>query len=532
VNGSNPLLLDLAEQVQALKLESKAAARELSAAAQLVMLTQRMAKNANALLAGETIDPEVAFLLGKDTNQFRSLLEGLQKGSAQLRLVASTDSETNAKLTELSSAFKTYTDSVSSILGNMQRLLAAKNAAFAVFNDSERLLGATERLAADYAADLAANKKIYLIGVTVALMVAVLALIASTFVQQERVRREEAEAQEAAAKLRNEQNQEAILRLLNEMQTFAEGDLTVRATVNEDITGAIADSVNFAIEELRSLVGRINAASEQVTNTSETAQKTSTELLSAAQTQSEEIKTTSAQVLGMARAINDVSASASESASVARASLSAAEKGQQAVHDAINGMNEIRGQIQETAKRIKRLGESSQEIGEIVELISDLTEQTNVLALNAAIQAASAGEAGRGFTVVAEEVQRLAERSAEATKQIGAIVRTIQTDTQDAVSAMEKSTQGVVEGTRLSDAAGQALTEMGGVSKKLAELIEDISKTTQGQARAAGAVATSMRHILGITEQTTEGTKRTVASVGQIAGLARDLRSSVANFKI
>ncbi len=501
VNSSNPLLLDLAEQVQALKLEAGASPRELSASAQLVMLTQRMAKNANALLAGETIDPEVAFLLGKDTNEFRALLEGLQKGSVPLRLKAAADPETTTKLGELSEAFKTYTDSVSSILGNMQRLLAAKNAAFTVFNESEKLLGATERLAADYAADVTANTKIYLIGITVALMVVVLTLIAVTFVREERLRRQEAETQESAAKRRNEQNQEAILRLLNEMQTFAEGDLTVRASVNEDITGAIADSINFAIEELRSLVGRINTASEQVANTTESAQKTSTELLAAAQSQSDEIKNTSANVLGMARAINEVSASASESANVARVSLAAAEKGQQAVHNAINGMNEIREQIQETAKRIKRLGESSQEIGEIVELISDLTEQTNVLALNAAIQAASAGEAGRGFTVVAEEVQRLAERSAEATKQISAIVRTIQTDTHDAVSAMEKSTQGVVEGARLSDAAGKALSEIGEVSNKLAVLIEEISKTTQGQARAAGAVATSMRHILGITNK-------------------------------
>jgi twitching motility protein PilJ len=195
-------------------------------------------------------------------------------------------------------------------------------------------------------------------------------------------------------------------------------------------------------------------------------------------------------------------------------------------------MNEIREQIQDTAKRIKRLGESSQEIGEIVELISDITEQTNVLALNAAIQAASAGEAGRGFTVVAEEVQRLAERSAEATKQIGAIVKTIQTDTQDAVSAMEKSTQGVVEGAKLSDAAGQALTEIGGVSRELAQLIEGIAQTTQAQAKAAGGVAVSMRNILGVTEQATEGTKRTVASVGELAALARELKSSVANFKV
>jgi twitching motility protein PilJ len=532
LNGANPRLLDLAEQVQTLKLQAGAATRDISATAELVMLTQRLAKNANALLVGETIDPEVAFLLGKDTNEFRATLLAMQKGSTSMRLSATRDPATAAKLGELAQAFKGYQESVASILGNMQRLIAAKHAAFSVFNDSETLLGAAERLASEYEANLAQDKTAYVIVLLVALMVIVLALIAYVFVKEERARREQAENQERSVQHQNDQNQDAILRLMNEMQTFAEGDLTLRATVTEDITGAIADSVNFAIEELRTLVGRINTAVEQVTSATESAQQTSTQLLAAAERQSQEIRTTGSQVLGMARAINQVSASATESASVARASLAAAEKGQQAVHNAIAGMNEIREHIQETAKRIKRLGESSQEIGEIVELISDITEQTNVLALNAAIQAASAGEAGRGFTVVAEEVQRLAERSGEATKQIGAIVRTIQTDTQDAVSAMEKSTQGVVEGARLSDAAGQALTEIGEVSRRLATLIENISRTTQSQAKAAGAVAVSMRNILGITEQTTDGTKRTAASVLEIAGLAQDLRGSVANFKL
>jgi twitching motility protein PilJ len=532
LNGANPRLLDLAEQVQTLKLQSGAATRDISATAELVMLTQRLAKNANALLVGETVDPEVAFLLGKDTNEFRATLLALQEGSTSMRLSATRDPATAAKLEELAQAFKGYRESVASILGNMQRLIAAKHAAFSVFNDSEMLLGAAERLASEYEANLAHDKTAYVIVLLVALMVIVLALIAYVFVNEERARREQAEKQERSVKHQNDQNQQAILRLMNEMQTFAEGDLTLRATVTEDITGAIADSVNFAIEELRTLVGRINTAVEQVTSATESAQQTSTQLLAAAERQSQEIRTTGSQVLGMARAINQVSASATESADVARASLAAAEKGQQAVHNAISGMNEIREHIQDTAKRIKRLGESSQEIGEIVELISDITEQTNVLALNAAIQAASAGEAGRGFTVVAEEVQRLAERSGEATKQIGAIVRTIQTDTQDAVSAMEKSTQGVVEGARLSDAAGQALTEIGEVSRRLATLIENISRTTQSQAKAAGAVAVSMRNILGITEQTTDGTKRTAASVLQIAGLAQDLRGSVANFKL
>jgi twitching motility protein PilJ len=234
----------------------------------------------------------------------------------------------------------------------------------------------------------------------------------------------------------------------------------------------------------------------------------------------------------MAQSIDEVSASAAQSSRVAQQSLAAAEKGAQSVQNQIAGMNEIRAQIQDTSKRIKRLGESSLEIGEIVELISDITEQTNVLALNAAIQAASAGEAGRGFTVVAEEVQRLAERSAEATKQIEAIVKTIQTDTQDAVTAMEKSTMGVVEGAKLSDAAGQALEEIGRVSRELAALIGGISVQTQMQSASVTDVTRGMQDILKITEETTDGTKETNVSIGQLMRLAAELRSSVAGFKV
>jgi twitching motility protein PilJ len=255
-------------------------------------------------------------------------------------------------------------------------------------------------------------------------------------------------------------------------------------------------------------------------------------LLAASEAQSREIRNTGEAVLLMAQQINDVSSSAMESANVARQSLAAAEEGQRAVQNSIAGMNEIREQIQETSKRIKRLGESSQEIGEIIELISDITEQTNVLALNAAIQAASAGEAGRGFSVVAEEVQRLAERSAEATKQIGALVRTIQTDTSDAVGAMEKSTQGVVEGAKLSDAAGQALSNIGRVSRQLAELIEQISQDTSVQARSAGGVAQSIQHILTVNEETSLGTQKTADSISQLSALAQELKSSVARFKV
>jgi twitching motility protein PilJ len=533
INNNNPALLDLAEQVQALKLQSQAPAREISVAGQLVMLTQRLAKNANAMLGADVIDPEVAFLMGKDTSTFRDLLGALTKGSDSLRISATKDPETLEKLGELEKQYQEFQKAVASILGNLQALVNAKNAGRRVVDDSEGLLNAADKLSAAYEDELSQRTINFIIlGFLIVLGMAVVALIVRVYLADTRRRAEEAERQRGEIERQNKANQDAILRLMNEMGSLAEGDLTVKTTVTEEITGAIADSVNFTIEELKNVVGRINHAAAQVSIATEAAQKTTTQLLAAAEKQGREIRETSASVLGMARAMNEMSLSATQSADVARQSLAAAQKGTEAVQNSISGMNEIREQIQETSKRIKRLGESSQEIGEIVELISDITEQTNVLALNAAIQAASAGEAGRGFTVVAEEVQRLAERSAEATKQIGAIVKTIQADTQDAVSAMEKSTQGVVEGAKLSDAAGQALSEIGDVSRRLAQLIETISATTEQQAKSASTVATNMQDILNITQQTTEGTKKTAVSIGQLAQLAAELKGSVSGFKI
>jgi twitching motility protein PilJ len=344
--------------------------------------------------------------------------------------------------------------------------------------------------------------------------------------------RDEAERQQQEAKRVNDANQAAILRLMNELQTVAEGDLTQQATVTEDITGAIADSVNYTVEELRTLVSQVQGTVSRVTDTTQQVEATSTELLAASDEQLREIRETGESVLLMAGRINEVSVQATQSAQVARQSLVAAESGLHAVQNAIGGMNQLRDQIQDTSKRIKRLGESSQEIGEITELISDITEQTNVLALNAAIQAASAGEAGRGFSVVAGEVQRLAERSGEATKQIAALVRTIQTDTQDAVAAMERSTQGVVEGAKLSDNAGTALGEIDRVSRRLAELIESISSETQREAQSANIVAANIQHIFAVTEQTGEGTRSTAQLVRELSKSAEELRTSVARFKI
>ncbi|MDR0564598.1 MAG: methyl-accepting chemotaxis protein [Azoarcus sp.] len=372
------------------------------------------------------------------------------------------------------------------------------------------------------------------VGIVVCALLAltVLIIIAKVYKSEVTLRQSSLDRQRRLSEDERNHTQAAILRLMNEMGDLADGDLTIRTTVSEDITGAIADSVNYTIEELAMLVSRINDAAGRVTNATQTAQHTSAELLDATERQSRQIEDAGATVQNMAQQMTASSERALHTAQVARRSLESARKGADAVENTIRGMNAIREKIQETSKRIKRLGESSQEIGEIVELISDITEQTNVLALNAAIQAASAGEAGRGFTVVAEEVQRLAERSAEATKQIAAIVKTIQTDTQDAVGAMENATRDVVEGARLSDAAGQVLAEMGQVSMDAAHLIEQISTDTQDQAAEAIRVAESMKGILAITEQTTHGTKQTAESVGQLADLAIELKGSVSGFKV
>ncbi|MBL8380924.1 MAG: type IV pili methyl-accepting chemotaxis transducer N-terminal domain-containing protein [Burkholderiales bacterium] len=533
INANNPQLLALAEQVAALKLAAGAGPRDITATAQLVMLTQRMAKNANALIAGETIDPEVAFLLGKDTNTFRDLLTALARGSDTLRIAPSQDPEIRARLADLERSFVQYQQAVSGILGNMQRLVAAKQSAQRILADNEKLKDGLDAVAKAYAAELDGRAINYVFMALFAVLAAAsIALMFFAFRADTEVRRQRAEKEENEARALNAQNQAAILRLMNELAEVADGDLTVQTTVNEDITGAIADSVNLTIEELRGVVMRINQATAQVTVATETAQETSARLLGAQDRQSVEIRDTGESVLRMARDIGEVSRGARQSAEVARQSVGAAQKGATAVQDSIAGMNEIREQIQETSKRIKRLGESSQEIGEIVELISDITEQTNVLALNAAIQAASAGEAGRGFSVVAEEVQRLAERSAEATRQIGAIVKAIQTDTQDAVSAMEKSTQGVVEGAKLADAAGQALSEIGTVSGRLSHLIEGIAATTSTQAESAAVVARSIEDILRVTEETTAGTRSTADSVRELGSLAQELKSSVSGFKV
>jgi twitching motility protein PilJ len=540
INRQSGDLLEIAESVAALKVQQNAPGNEIDAAGQLVMLTQRIGKSSTEFLTIDGVSADAVFLMGKDLTTFSELAQGLLQGSAELRLPAARDPQTRQRLEALVKQFDQTRTQASAVLANLQGLVAAREAQAVIVNDSEPLRQSLEQLQQRLGggAGIGAGS---LVTLALAAALAVLCAVGLAYIPlvEGRKRQVAAELQmvdaerlQQDARRVNDANQAAILRLMNELQTVAEGDLTQQATVTEDITGAIADSVNYTVEELRTLVASVQNTASRVAQTTAEVDSASTELLAASNEQMNEIQATGKSVLEMATRINTVSGQAQESAMVARQSLHAAESGLSAVQNAIGGMNAIRDQIQDTSKRIKRLGESSQEIGEITELISDITEQTNVLALNAAIQAASAGEAGRGFSVVAEEVQRLAERSADATRQITALVRAIQTDTQDAVAAMERSTQGVVEGAKLSDNAGARLAEIDQVSRQLSELIQQISDATLREANLANAVADSIQNIFAVTEQTSDGTRATAGQVRELSRMAEELRQSVARFKI
>ena len=338
-----------------------------------------------------------------------------------------------------------------------------------------------------------------------------------------------------AAELQAEQSardQQAILTLLDELQSLADGDLTAQATVTEDITGAIADSINYAIDALRELVATVNDSSILVDGAAKQTEATSKELLRTSETQAKQAAAASESVGTMASSIQEISNNAEQCADVARHAVDIAHKGGDAVRRTIAGMNTIRETIQDTSKRIKRLGESSQEIGNIVELIEEISEQTNILALNASIEASRAGEASRGFAVVADEVQKLAERSTTATRKIEVLVSTIQSDTNEAVVSMERSTTDVVGGALLAENAGAALDEIEKVSHQMASLIQSISDTGRHQSRLAAAINKNMQVLSEISAKTTKSTAATSVSISKLSKLASQLRQSVRGFRL
>jgi len=522
-----PQLQTQMDEVVRAMSDAGAANSQVYIAARQIVLADRMLRYVTQILQGGAGAISAADRFSREDSIFGQVLNGLLNGSADQGIRRVDSPAARQILNDVSVAYGDVREDVENILEASTELFEVKEASDQIFQGSNDLLEGARSLNVSF--DKLPDGRIFpslFIGVLAGAfaLLGIAGLLTTLYRDQRRRFQVSSEL--------NQRNQEAILRLLDEMGSLAEGDLTVRATVTEDITGAIADSINFAIEALRSLVTTINETAVQVAAAAQETQATAMHLAEAAEHQAQQITSASAAINEIAVSIDEVSKNSAESADVAQRSVQIAAKGAEVVRQTIQGMDSIRDQIQETSKRIKRLGESSQEIGSIVELINDIAEQTNILALNAAIQAASAGEAGRGFAVVADEVQRLAERASNATKRIETLVQTIQADTNEAVSSMEQTTAEVVAGARLAEDAGLALGEIEKVSNDLADLIQNISEAARQQSAAATNISSTMNVIQEITTQTSVGASQTAESIGNLAQLAADLRRSVADFKL
>jgi twitching motility protein PilJ len=513
---------DLASAVGVQKLEGMSRYLE-----RFELMVQRIQQDLNGLASGVSDAAPAAQRLADSLEFLNQVMRGLSGEESGLALSKVTGAEAEQRLKSVVARNQQYGNAVRKAIGAAEPLSKAQTAARSLPAQAGALAAALGDAPAVVRADSgAAGYKIWVLALLV-LAAALLAALAWAHLKTANVRR--------TSELRvreNERNQEAIMRLLDELSSLAEGDLTVQATVTEDITGAIADSINYAIEALRELVTTINDSAVQLDGATKQTQSAAAHMAKASGAQSRQISSASESMADMAASIEEVSGNSERCSDVARHSVDVAHKGGDAVRRTIDGMNAIRETIQETSKRIKRLGESSQEIGNIVELINDIAEQTNILALNASIQASMAGEAGRGFAVVADEVQRLAERAANATKQIEVLVRTIQTDTNEAVVSMERSTTDVVGGALLAENAGAALEEIEQVSNQIASLVQNISASARQQAAASGNISKNMQVVREISAQTAEGSTATSTSIAKLAALSAQLRKSVAGFRL
>ncbi len=515
------------EGVVEILVTTDAAPEQIAFAQRQSWLAERIVRSIAKVLEGGDGAVIAADSFGRDASLFGRIMNGMIEGDVAMGIDQVNDPDALDYLAEIADLFDEFVNqSVDEILETAPELFQVRNAADTIFRRSQDLLEESTNLNNQFENTTSGLfPSVWLGGVSAGLAVLFFFIIMAQRNRQAAKLKDELESE-------NQRNQAAILRLLDELGDLADGDLTVQATVTEDFTGAIADSINYSIDQLRNLVQTINNSAVQVASAAQETQSTAMHLAEASEHQAQEIAGASAAVNEMAVSIDQVSANAAESAAVAERAVAIANKGAEVVQATIHGMDTIREQIQETSKRIKRLGESSQEIGDIVSLINDIADQTNILALNAAIQASMAGEAGRGFAVVADEVQRLAERSAAATKQIETLVKTIQTDTNEAVISMEATTAEVVKGARLAQDAGVALEEIESVSKTLADLIQNISNAARQQAASAGHISNTMNVIQEITSQTSAGTTATARSIGNLAEMAQDMRNSVAGFRL
>jgi twitching motility protein PilJ len=524
VNKYIPLLMSSSQKVVTLLVKKKASKNLIFLSSRQLMLAQRIENNLNKILSGTEQAVTAADRFGRDAALFGRVLDGMLNGSKALQIKKINNKGVREKLREIVALFGVVRQNVGGILKASPELFAVSSSTSKSSKKINDLLGSIALLDTTYKSY---TNRLDVIGITLGVIaLSILLILGFTLIKG-------AQSRLAEQTETGRRNQRAILRLLDELTNLAEGDLSAHATVTEDITGAIADSVNYAIDALRSLVTGINETSAEVIIETTRTKEIVTVLAVESNNQTRKIISASASITDMAEAMTKVSEEAKDSSEFALKSVDiATKKGLNAVQSTIDGMNGIREKIQETSKRIKRLGESSQEIGDIISLITEIADQTNILALNAAIQASTAGDAGRGFAVVADEVQRLAERSSNAAKQVECLVHTIQADTNEAISSMEESTSGVVNGAKLAENSGAALDEIEGVSKELAKRIADISVSSKGQADVAKDITSSMLLIQQITAKTSEGSIEVANSIGRLATLSESLQDSVSGFKL
>jgi twitching motility protein PilJ len=526
INESLPELVTLSEDIVSVLANAKAPQRDIAVAARQLALVVGIRSSLNQILNDGDVVMAAADKFSIDAEFIGRQADGMLKGSKELKIEKFNNAEAIGKLIKFKDAYSVVAGNVNQIIDNSEALFKVHESVIKIQDLSESVLDSSRLLGARIEMEDSGLKVLSLIGYAFgALALILLGLLAAIIIRESQQRLTESQEQ-------NDKNQRAILRLLDEMTNLADGDLSTHTTVTEDITGAIADSVNYSIDALRDLVRTINNTAVQVSSAVRRTQKTTIVLAETSETQAQEIASASSAVTRISDSMSSVSDRATDSAEVARKSVSIAHKGGETVRQTIDGMETIREQIQETSKRIKRLGESSQEIGDIVNLITEISDQTNILALNAAIQASMAGEAGRGFAVVADEVQRLAERTGDATKQIEALVKTIQADTNEATVSMEHSTSNVVKGARLAENAGSALDRIEQVSMNLAQRILEISDSTKDQAADSVKITKSMDAIQNITLRTSEGTTEAANAIGQLAVMVEEMHNSVDGFKL
>jgi twitching motility protein PilJ len=518
VDKLTPVLTREIDELQFAAASQQAVTAQLK---RLGTLANSVSPTVRSLVTGPGKPTDIANRLGQMEIEVAQIVLGLQSGDADLNLKPVTGTRAIEALGRLAAARDKVFTQARDARALADRLDLVHQATRQIDSVAPRIMSGVNT-----AAGGDSGTRLWVIALLV-LAAALLAAMTWVYLQGRETARPQVVANPDA-----DRNQQAILKLLDELSSLADGDLTVQATVTEDITGAIADSINYAVEALRELVTTINESAILIDGAARTAESTASQLAQASEAQSKQVGAASQAIGRMVGSIEEVSGDAERSADVARHSVDVAHKGGEAVRRTIAGMNAIRETIQDTSKRIKRLGESSQEIGNIVELINDIADQTNILALNASIQASMAGEAGRGFAVVADEVQRLAERSTNATRQIEILVRTIQADTNEAIVSMERSTTDVVGGALLAENAGAALEEIEQVSSQIANLVQNISNSAREQAGAAAAVIRVVELLQQINSQTAAGTGTTKDSITKLAELASQLRRSVAGFRL